>query len=431
MRRTSREAMPAAGTTTPRAGRSRSSINALDVLIALAATVLAVVWSAGIVPSDSESGQISDTDALWVLASLIGLASGPILHVPVHELGHLLAAQALRLRVVGVRVWNLRFGRPDQALAGTSGHVRVELANARRWLPVRVSLFALAGPAANVAVAVATATTVIANRSASTGLRTLAVGVTVSGLSVAIASLAPRRPTSDHETDGRLALRWIFRPADARTRIAITTGRAHQRVISPLTETRMSQQRRLDLLTAIEDGSPEIAVAAMTELLRWRPRWDDGWQDFDVVARFAARGDLSADVRAKVGGQYSLSLALAHLVAGPGEPTDPDSPNVRRMEQLAELALAANHESLPARTAVGLVRIIQDRPVEARALLTDAASTASPAARARAYAVRGIAEIELGDLDQARGLATLARRVSPNDSSVKLLDTFLASKAPR
>ena len=193
----------------------------------------------------------------------------------------------------------------------------------------------------------------------------------------------------------------------------------------------MSQQRRLDLLIAIEGGSPEIAVAAMTELLRWRPRWDDGWQDFDVVARFAARGDLSADVRAKVGGQYSLSLALAHLVVGPGEPTDPDSPNVRRMAQLAELALAANRESLPARTAVGLVRIIQDRPVEARALLTDVASNAPPAVRARAYAVRGIAEIERGDLAPARGRATLARQGSPHDSAVKLLDTFLASKAPR
>jgi hypothetical protein len=294
-----------------------------------------------------------------------------------------------------------------------------------------MSLLALAGPGANVAVAVAAATTVIANRSASTGLRTMAVGVTVAGLYFAIANLVPRTPTSDHETDGRMALRWIFRPADARARMVVEMSRARQGVVPLLCGTETMQQRRLDLLSGVEDRSPEVAVAAMADLLRWRPRWDDGWQDFDVVARFAVRSDLSADVRAKVSGQYSLSLALAHLVTvGPGEPTDPDSPNVRRMALLAELALEAHRESLPARTAVGLVRIIQDRPAEARAVLRDVASNASPAVQARAHAVRGIAETVLGDLDQARGMATLARRTSPDDALVKLLDAFLALKRP-
>ena len=213
---------------------------------------------------------------------------------------------------------------------------------------------------------------------------------------------------------------------------SIETSSARQRVIPSLGGTKTTEHRRDHLLSRIGNKHPDIAVAAMTELLRRRPRWDDGWQDFEVVATFAARGDLSADVRAKVSSQYSLSLALAYLVSlGPGEPTDPDSPNVRRMEQLAELALAAQRESLQARTAVALVRIIQERSAEARTLLSDVESSASPVVQARAYAVRGIAEIELGDLNQARGMAALARGITPNDSVVKLLHAFLASTAPR
>ena len=433
MRRSSREAMPAAGAaTTPETGESLRAIRTLDVLAAVAAIVVTFVWSARIVPSDPASGRISDADAVWVWASLIGLAGGPVLHVAAHELGHLLAAWVLRLRVIGVRVGPLRFGRTDEPLSGTGGHVRVDVVQARRWLPARMSLLALAGPGANVAVAMAAVTTVIANRSASTGLRTVTVGVTVAGLYLAIANLAPRGPTSDHETDGRVALRWIFRPADARARLVVKMSPARQGVVSLLSGTDTMQQRRVDLLSGVEDRSPQVAVAAMADLLRCRPRWDDGWQDFDVVARFAVRSDLPADVRAKVSGQYALSLALSHLVmVGPGEPTDPDSPNVRRMAQLAELALAAHRESLPARTAVGLVRIIQDRAAETRAVLGDVASNASPALQARAYAVRGIAETGLGDLDQARRLATLARRISPDDALVKLLDAFLALDRPR
>jgi Zn-dependent protease len=410
---------------------SRGSIRVFDVLVGIAATGATFVWSAGIVPSVSGSSRMSDADAIWVWASLIGLGIGAVPHVVAHELGHLLAARALRLRVVSVRVGPLRFGRPDQSVAGTGGHVRVDLAHARRWVPMRMGLLALAGPAANVAVAMATATTVIANRSVSTGLRTQAVGVTVAGLCLAIGNLAPRRLTGDHETDGRTALRWIFRPADARARVAVKAGSTRQRVIPP-PSVATTRQRREFLLSTTADGSPEIAVAAMTELLRRRPRWDDGWQDFEVVERFAARPDLPADVRAQVAGQYALSLALAHVVSlGPSGPTAPDSPEVRRMTQLAELALAADPQALPARTALGLVRVVQHRAAEARTVLVDVPTNASPVARARACAVLGIAETELGDLDQARELAALARRNAPDDSVVKLLETFLTSKARR
>jgi hypothetical protein len=74
------------------------------------------------------------------------------------------------------------------------------------------------------------------------------------------------------------------------------------------------------------------------------------------------------------------------------------------------------------------VRVIQDRPEAARGALTDIASDAAPAVRARAYAVRGLAELDLGDRDRAIGLGTIARDLAPTEALVRLLDAVLASR---
>ncbi|HXH78688.1 hypothetical protein [Nocardioides sp.] len=433
VRRTSREAMSAAQTSPASEGwGSVGSIKAFDVLVALAGTVVTFVWAAGVLPAASESGRASGVEAFWVSASLIGLVAGSALHTPIHELGHVLAAAAVRLPVVSVRVWNLRFGRPDLALVGTSGHVTVELADALRGLPVRMILFSLGGSAAVVTVALATASTVIANPSAPTGLRALAVGFTVAGFCDAVTNLTPRRLSRDQESDGRTVLRWIVRPTAARADVYVRSRPVPQHPLPTLLSgTKTEQHRRAHLLSEIGNKHPDVAIAAITELFRRRPRWDDGWQDYDAVATFAARDDLPSDVRAKVSSQYCLSLALAYLVMlRTDEATDPESTKVRLMDELAELALAAKRGSLQARTAMALVRIIQMRPAEARALLGDVESSASPTVQARARAVLGIAEIRLGNLDQARALAAQSRRIAPTDSVVKLLHTLLAPTAP-
>src|SRR5262249_10356267 len=152
------------------------------------------------------------------------------------------------------------------------------------------------------------------------------------------------------------------------------------------------------------------------QLLRTRPRHGDGWQDADVVAAFAARPDIAPDARAGVAGNYALALALSHLRSlGPGVVTDPDSPAVARIADLAALASAADAALLVARTSLGLARVLQDRAGEARAVLIDVPAHEKPELRSRAYAVRGIAEARLGDLDQALRLAAGARRTSPDE----------------
>lgn len=402
-------------------GPAGHRIRLSDVLAGVVALVVTLVWAASLAPVNA-----SRATAAWLFwGSLVALPCGAALHVVVHELGHLLAAQALRLRIVGFRIWRLMLGS-GRTVAGSSGHVRVDLSGVRRWVPARMILLLLAGPAANLVAAAATAA-LVADRSASWGLRAVAVGFTVAGLLTAVMNLLPRRPTDELETDGLKALRWAFQPARAEARVALVTAPDRMRTVvaAPGTGRRPREQLR----SAVEDPRPEVALAAMSELLGSRTRYDDGWQDVDAVAAFAARRDLPRETRATVSGNYAVSLGLAHLGSMPtGETSDPGSPTVRRIEDLAGLALTADPESLPARTAYGLVRVIQDRPEAARGALTDIASDAAPAVRARAYAVRGLAELDLGDRDRAIGLGTIARDLAPTEALVRLLDAVLASR---
>ena len=251
MRRTAPEAAGSAPILD--SGRARRRVTLLAVLIAVAVYLVTMSWAAS-VESESRSGR----DGLWLWGSMAGFAVGLFLHVVVHELGHLMAAGLLRLRVVGVRIWGLRFGAPRSAPANSNGHVTVALGLARRWVPFRMTVVLLAGPAANVAVAALT-TTVAANRSASTELRVGAVGATVAGFYLAIGNLLPRRPTSGlATTDGRKALRWIFRPARERARMVLRTDLARLRAISSSTGQESAGPRHDHLVSAVGDPVPRF-----------------------------------------------------------------------------------------------------------------------------------------------------------------------------
>lgn len=395
----------------------RHHIRVFDLLIATVGVVVTFVWAAG-VPSSGSSAAFSATDGWWVYASVIGFGAGGLVHTPAHELGHLLAAAALRLRIVGLRVWWFRLGRVDVDMPGTSGHVQVETAGGVPSMPLRMSLFALAGPAANLMVSMVSIVVAL-DASAATGLRTVAVGVAVRGLHDAILSLVPRRIDGVTDTDGRVALNWLLRPPVART------PASYAKAVIARPSSDASTDRRTTLVAAIEDDHPDVAVAAMRELLRRRSRWDDGWQDYEVMAGFAAREDIAADVRASASGLYALSLATACL-----DSRERDAGMVVRIERLADLALAADPDSLQARAGTAMVRVIQDRPDEARAFLLDVTPDATPLARARAFAVRGIAELALGSSDLAHESARLARRDALDDSVVRLLHARLEAETP-
>jgi Zn-dependent protease len=398
------------------------------VWLSLALCGVSIAWALSLSENTADARLMA-----WVV-SATGLLIGFYLNLLVHELGHLLVAWAMGLKVLGLRILSLRVGLARRVDAGTNGHVLVDVVRARRWVPVRMSLMLVAGPLANLAVAAASAA-VVSNQAAPLMLREGAVGVTVAALFGGIGNLLPFRRRSGQESDGRKVLRWMFRPGDVQERIklaldvaAVKAGGTPQPTANPSAP---AGDRHQQLVAAAADPRPEVALAGMSELLRTRPRFDDGWRDYDVVVGFAARTDVAAGVRAGVGGNYALALALTHLRSlEPGVLTDPDAPDVARIAELARLAVTADPESLTARTSVGLVRVLQGRATDARTVLIDVHAGEAPALRARAYAVRGIAEAALGDLDAARRLAAMAHRTLPDEPLNAVLDNVIMRHSP-
>ena len=86
-----------------------------------------------------------------------------------------------------------------------------------------------------------------------------------------------------------------------------------------------------------------------------------------------------------------------------GEQTDPDSPQVERIDRLTQIALAAGGGSLPTRTALGFLRVIQDRPAHVRTVLAD--------------------------IDREVNSRLTAHRLAPDEPFVTMLDAVLAAKA--
>src|SRR5262249_32759379 len=97
--------------------------------------------------------------------------------------------------------------------------------------------------------------------------------------------------------------------------------------------------------------------------------------------------------------------------------TDPSSSRARWIAELAELGYRADEDSIPARSSLGLARLIQDRPEDARAAVFRV-TIVSVLTRdhAHALAVRGF-----GDIAQARRLAVAAARVGADQILTRAL----------
>lgn len=146
------------------------------------------------------------------------------------------------------------------------------------------------------------------------------------------------------------------------------------------------------------------------------------WHDAPLFVRFAARDDVPARVRAAVAADIAYALAVVYLVELGTARTDPSSSQARWIAEVAELGYHADEDSIQARSSLGLARLVQDRPAEARAVvfrLTIRAVLTRD--HALALTVRGFAEIELGDSAQARRLAKAAARVAPDQILTRAL----------
>ncbi|MGC4109726.1 MAG: hypothetical protein QM747_04735 [Nocardioides sp.] len=391
-------------------------------VLTLLACAAALVWSWRI----AESVPQANDNPTWMFLAPLGLLVALLPHIVLHELAHLAVAVVLRLRVLGIKILWIGIGRV-RTVPGTAGHVLVDVAHARKKAPVRMAATLVAGPLVNLFGAVGTAF-VAGSSSVNTNVRYLAVGATVLGVMAGVTNLLPGL-TTGKANDGPQAWTWLRRTEAQRARIQLAIDLATLRISSARTNPISDADRRRHIVEAVEDPRPELARAGMVELLRWRPRDDQGWQDVELVEAFAARRDLPTDVRARVSGNFSASLASAYLRSrSPRLAPDPTTDQARHIDRLADLAMAADPRSVSAKTARGLAHVVMGRPAQARDLLLDVDPSASPQEQARAHVVRGLSEAELGDVEQAVRLAGYARRIAPDEPLVALLDRAVAAR---
>ncbi|MBO0867390.1 MAG: GNAT family N-acetyltransferase [Micromonosporaceae bacterium] len=180
--------------------------------------------------------------------------------------------------------------------------------------------------------------------------------------------------------------------------------------------------RRLDVRQALTDPRPEVAANALALLVRHALDDENGtarlWEYAPLLEQVAGRADVTPRLRSTGVGALAVTLGSDLAYSHDAKP-DPASKEVATLARLAEAASAADPSTLAASCALGLTRLMQNRPKEAKATLEATTTTgAGDTAVAVTHAVRGMVEKELGDAAAARRLADAATRLAPESPFV-------------
>lgn len=344
-----------------------------------------------------------------------------------HELGHAAVAWVVRLPLTEistfagprtpVRRWlgvNVRMG-----FLGSANHVRVDvLAQRRPRYALRYVLTLLGGPAANLILA---AVLWLAYRSVAEPslARAVLLIAAVAAALLALFSLLPIRSQMAAPHDGWQAIAWTFQP-----------GRADQRARALALIRRENQARRA--CRPIDRGviepllaSPDSVVAAFAATLLLEVR--------DQASRpelLSNRGRLSQVAQARGVPRRLRGLVIMLLLDALIEEIidDPPPDLVADGIALAELGQRLLGYDDPYRTALALLRVWQGEPLSARYLLRQAHRIRSTRERATALAVHALAECELGEIAEARQLATAAQEAAPTAGWVATLTAQVAKR---
>ncbi|WP_435055563.1 hypothetical protein [Micromonospora aurantiaca (nom. illeg.)] len=190
----------------------RRRLVAVSLLLAVEATAFALLVTESVMDAIVAAGLTCVS--LW-------------LHLVLHECGHLVVAKLLRLPVIAVRV---------APFNGWRNEVSVRPSPSMTALPLRMVLFYLGGPLANLCAATAL---VVASASTGTALTRLTLlGAAFVGALLGLTNLVPGRST---HSDGHNLLRWLRAPAAAREglragyyqeEVVRALGRSPERVVT-------------------------------------------------------------------------------------------------------------------------------------------------------------------------------------------------------
>ncbi|GAA3209341.1 hypothetical protein ACFO1B_51525 [Dactylosporangium siamense] len=348
-------------------------------------------------------GLHSGQGALGVEATVAATMVALILHLVIHEGGHLLIALLTGLKVTGVQI-SLR--------AGHQSKVTVRPKPSQAGLPARMVAFILGGPLANLGCAALTYQ--LAMRPMPVLARYALLAAAITGAVFGSGNLLPFRVGSGQRSDGANLLRWTFRSGQARAELdrgqrLIRTVQTVKNIAGGNVDT-----ARLDTILAKAED-PLVLLAAFVH------RWGNGF-DTDNGQLIADAERLSAIAHDKdthpvraglIAGQLATFFGMSHLHAAIVHGKPVDRPNADEIIELGELGVRLR-DTPDTRIGLAVTRLLDHRPEEARTLLVGIRpGTATPAADALALQVRAVAELYLGDHAQADRLVAAVGKLNP------------------
>jgi hypothetical protein len=378
---------------------------------------------------------------LWFVADRVGggwpvlllcLVAALLIQYPItlaHELGHVLAAMAMGVKV---KAFNIFAGSSTKqrtlagvtvriGLTGMLNSVQSDTTPLRRLPAVRRVTTSLGGPAVTVALAV-----LAWWASWSTGLPQLARAIllTAAGFSAlsAVVNLVPIRHRNGMRSDGWSALAWIAHPrrmARQQHEIALLASESHA--------WQTGQPVNHEVIAMLV-SSLDVSVAASAALI-----WADLAERDELVDDAArlrslafARG-VSTVICSRIV-ELLVRAMVDRIFEQPMESPE-RSTLVADAAELAEAGRRLQPRRVQHRTALALLRVWQGQVLGARKLLPRPDLISQPALRATAQAVQALVACELGELASARQLAAAAEATDPAAEWVAPIVAIVAARS--
>ncbi|MEU7796645.1 hypothetical protein AB0B11_24765 [Micromonospora tulbaghiae] len=318
------------------------------------------------------------------------------LHLVLHECGHLVVAKLLGLPVVAVRI---------APFNGWRNEVSVRPSPSTTALPLRMVLFYLGGPLANLCAATAL---VVASGYTGTALTRLTLfGAAFVGALLGLTNLVPGRST---RSDGHNLLRWLRAPAAARD--ALRAGYYQEEVVRALRAVvRAGGVVHRAGIQARAGSDPLLALAAYQRRLSTaHTQSAELVEEAERLAALARAGSTDPAAAAAIGQTLSVQFGLWYLYAAVVTGSPVARREVREISELAGIAARTQPHAFSARIAMSLAHLLNQRPEDARSLLLDVRPGSEPADLcAVALLLRAAAESYLGNHAAADHLLRAAR----------------------
>ncbi|MFG3577263.1 hypothetical protein [Micromonospora chersina] len=311
-------------------------------------------------------------------------------HVVLHECGHLVMAKLLRLPVIAVRI---------APFTGWRNEVAVRPAPSMAALPLRMVLFYLGGPMANLCAA-----TALAAAGASTGTPLTRLALLGAALVAALLGVLNLVPGTSPRSDGRNLLRWLSAPTATRAGLRAAyyqeeISRTLRAINPPLGHPVGAGEDPRGALAAFQQRWSTVRAQSAADLVA----------DAERLAALARADTTDPVAAAAIGQVLTVQFGFWYLYAAVVNGAPVERREVLEICELAQIAFHVQPHLMSARVAMSLAHLLNHRPEQARSLLVDIRPGVDPPDLCGvAFLLRAVAECHLGNPADADALVRAA-----------------------